>query len=83
MGLFSPKGNKLTAKEYIEKYDIGSLSNQDVIQKIATELSESGLTKDTLSGKANVQIESQILYLETLVEQNWLILKQLEKLNSK
>jgi len=83
MGLFSPKGNKLTTEEYIDKYDIGELSNQDVVRKIATGLAESGLTKDTLSGKANIHIESQILYLETLVEQNWLILKQLEKLNSK
>ena len=83
MGIFSPKGNKITKEDYINKYDIGNLSNQDVIQRIAESMATSGLTKDTLSDKANIQIASQVLYLETLVEQNWLILKQLEKLNSK
>lgn len=82
MGLLSPKGKKLTAEEYIEKYDLSGLSQQETIRSIAKDISESGLTKETLSGKAIVQLEAQILYFETLVEQNWLILKQLEKLNS-
>ncbi|NMH67279.1 hypothetical protein HF072_00475 [Bacillus sp. RO3] len=82
MGLLSPKGKKLTAEEYIERYDLSGLSQQDLIRSIAKDISESGLTKSGLSGKTNVHLEAQILYLETLVEQNWLILKQLEKLNS-
>lgn len=83
MGLFSPKGNKMTSEEYIQKYDLANLSHQDIIRKIATDLADSGLTKESLTGKANINIESQILYLDTLVEQNWLILKQLEKLNNR
>ncbi|AUZ29807.1 MULTISPECIES: hypothetical protein [Bacillus] len=82
MGMFSPKGKSLTSEEYIERYDLSGLSQQDVVQKIANDLTASGLTKGSLS-KANVNLEAQVLYLETIVEQNWLILKQLEKLNSK
>jgi hypothetical protein len=82
MGLFSPKNQKLTAEEYMERYDLSGLSQQEVIKKIANDLTRSGLTKDGLAGKTNVHLEAQIIYLDTLVEQNWLILKQLEKLNS-
>ncbi|MCY8180885.1 MULTISPECIES: hypothetical protein [Bacillus] len=82
MGMFSPKGKSLTSEEYIERYDLSGLSQQDVVQKIAKDLTASGLTKESLS-KANVNLEAQVLYLESIVEQNWLILKQLEKLNSK
>ncbi|ATB52723.1 hypothetical protein [Caldibacillus phage CBP1] len=82
MGIFSPKGTKFTADDYIEKYGLNNLSEQEIIRKIAKDLAESGMTKETLSGKANVHLEAQILYLETIVEQNWLILKQLEKLNN-
>lgn len=83
LGMFSPKGKKITPDEYIEKYDIKELSNQDIVRKIAEGIAESGLTKENLSNKANIHLEAQVLYLETLVEQNWLILKQLEKLNNK
>ncbi|BCB04755.1 hypothetical protein [Bacillus sp. KH172YL63] len=82
MSLFSPKSSKMTADEYIERYDLSGLSQQHVVRKIAKDLSESGLMKDGLSGKTNVNLEAQVLYLDTLVEQNWLILKQLEKLNN-
>lgn len=83
MALFSPKGKSITPEEYIDKYEIGNLENQEVIKKIAKDLTESKLTKEALSDKANVNLEVQVLYLETLVEQNRLILKQLEKLNNK
>lgn len=83
MGLFTPKGKTISAEEYIDKYELGNLENQEVIVKIAKELTESRLTKESLTDKANINLEVQVLYLETLVEQNWLILKQLEKLNNK
>ena len=41
MALFSPKGKSITPEEYIDKYEIGNLENQDVIKKIAKDLSES------------------------------------------
>ncbi|MFN2746958.1 hypothetical protein ACINLE_17540 [Bacillus sp. z60-18] len=82
MGMFSPKGKSLTSEEYVERYGLSELSQQDVVQKIAKDITSSGLTKEGLN-KANVNLEAQVLYLETIVEQNWLILKQLEKLNSK
>ena len=85
MGVFnpSPKGNKITVQEYINRYGLAELSQQEVIHKIAKDMAESGLTKESLSSKSNLQLEAQVLYLDTIVEQNWLILKQLEKLNSK
>jgi transcription initiation factor TFIIIB Brf1 subunit/transcription initiation factor TFIIB len=83
MGILSPKGKKITGEDYINKYDLSGLEQQDVVRKIANEIASSGLTKEGTSGKTNVNLEAQVLYLETLVEQNWLILKQLEKLNSK
>jgi hypothetical protein len=75
MALYSPKNGNITPDEYIERYDLAGLSQQHVVRKIAKELSESGLMKDRLSGKTNVYLEAQVMYLDTLVEQNWLILK--------
>lgn len=33
MALFSPKGKSITPEEYIDKYEIGNLENQEVIKK--------------------------------------------------
>jgi hypothetical protein len=83
MGMFSPKGNRITAEEYISKYGLEELSNQRIVRKIAKDLAGSGLTKDKLLDKASPQLKAEVLYWDTIVEQNWLILKQLEKLNNK
>lgn len=73
---------KLTATEYIDRYSLSDLSKKDVIQKIAKDIAGSGLTKEGLANKSNINLEVCVLNLETIVEQNWIILKQLEKLNS-
>lgn len=83
MGFLTPKGKKETADDYINRHQLQDLEGQEVIRKIAGQMAASGLTKDTISNNTNVNVEVQVLYLDTLVEQNWMILKQLEKLNNK
>ena len=40
MALFSPKVKSITPEEYIDKYEIGNLENQEVIKKIAKDLTK-------------------------------------------
>lgn len=91
MALF---GNKETKEDkqakkiadLLHKYGLEELSDpQDLasVQAIAAGLAGSNLITfgTTLSGKA--EDVAKLTYLQTLIEQNWIIIRQLDRLNKK
>ena len=91
MGLFNSQP-KQTAEEkkqaemqkFIEKYNIDSLNPKDleIVKKIAGDLAGNGLMKTGMAlSFANADDQLKVTYLSALVEQNWLIINQLSRLN--
>lgn len=85
MALFG--GNdKVTKKQenLLEKYGLENVNRQDAesIQKILNELKGTGLMKTGMAlsfGKAEEQVK--VSCLSALIEQNWIIIRQLDRLN--
>ncbi len=84
MALFG--GNdKVTKKQenLLDKYGLENVNVKDAesIQKILSDLKGSGAMKTGIAlsfGKAEEQVK--IAYLSALVEQNWIIIRQLDRL---
>lgn len=91
MGLFNsqPKQNPEEKKQaemqkFIEKYNIDSLNEKDleIVKRIASDLVGNGLMKTGMAlSFANADDQLKVTYLSALVEQNWLIINQLSRLN--
>lgn len=90
MALFN-KGEKETkeerqerkARELLEKYGLDQIHNEadiTTIRKIAAEMAGNGLIEfgTILNGKA--EDVAKISYLRALLEQNWIIIRQLDRL---
>lgn len=72
--------------ELLSKYGLDELSDpQDhaSVQRIANNLAGNNLITfgTTLSGKA--EDVAKLTYLQALIEQNWIIIRQLDRLNKK
>lgn len=91
MGLFNSQP-KQTAEEkkqaemqkFIQKYNIESLNPQDleIVKNIASDLAGNGLMKTGMAlSMAKAEDQLKVTYLSALVEQNWLIINQLSRLN--
>ena len=78
--------DKVTKKQanLLEKYGLENINRKDAesIQKILSDLAGNGLLKvgTLLSGKT--EDKAKITYLSALVEQNWIIIRQLDRLNN-
>lgn len=75
-----------TLKKIIDDYKLNDLSPEDIeiIRKIAFYVSDNLWYKDSLTRAfTNPEEKARVNYIETLVDQNWLIIKQLNSLNSK
>ena len=92
MGLFGDKETKeekqeRKAQKLLDKYGLSQVDAKDVesIKKIMLDLIGTGFIKTgmalTLSTKAEEQ--AKVAYLSALVEQNWIIIRQLDRLNKK
>lgn len=91
MGLFnsqpkqSPEEKKQAEmQKFIEKYNIDSLNEKDleIVKRIASDLVGNGLMKTGMAlSFANADDQLKVTYLSALVEQNWLIINQLSRLN--
>lgn len=92
MGLFG--GNKETkeekqerkAQELLDKFSLGSISHDyvDSVRKISEELAGTGMMEfgAQLSGmKADDQLKVQ--YLRAIVEQNFIIIRELDEISKK
>ena len=91
MGLFNSKENKEEKKQqeiekFMERYQLDEISNQDlvIIKKIATDLMGNNLLKAGMAlSFAKVEEQAKVTYLSALVEQNWIMIRQLSNINSK
>jgi len=91
MALFKEKETKedkqaRKEQELFEKYGLDSLTDPQDIQsarKIVTELAGTGLMETglKLSMGAKPEDQLQVVYQRTLMEQNFIIIRQLDKLN--
>ena len=87
MGLFSSKEEKQAKQEeklqrLLAKYHLENINSvdADAVKEINYELMGTGLLEfgTTLSGKAEDNVK--ISYLNTLIKQNWIIIRQLDEL---
>jgi len=78
---------KEKAKQLIEKYGLDGLNDDkdyEIVCRIAYELMGTGLQETgmalSMSNKPHEALP--VYYLRTIIEQNWIIIRQLDKLNS-
>lgn len=92
MGLFKSEEEKQQAKDekvqkLLDKYELNNLSKDYVnaVQQINSELAGSGLTEfgALLSKDTNASLRVQTQFLNALVQQNWIIIRQLNEINQK
>lgn len=91
MGLFNSKENKEEKKQqeiekFMERYQLNEISNQDlvIIKKIATDLMGNNLLKAGMAlSFAKAEEQAKVTYLSALVEQNWIMIRQLNNISSK
>jgi len=89
MGLFSSREEKeekkvQEMKKIIKKYKLENLDENDliVLRKIAIDLAEGEIIKTSmLRDEGNLENKLNITYLGALVEQNWMFIRQFDKLN--
>lgn len=83
-------GSKKQSKEekqlekFMEKYQLEDLDEKDlvVLKRIASDLAANNLFKAGLALTfAKAEEQAKVGYLSALVEQNWLIIRQLSRLN--
>lgn len=70
--------------KFMEKYNLDELDPKDleIVKNIANDLAGNGFLKAGMAlGFANVAEQAKVTYLSALVEQNWLIINQLSRLN--
>lgn len=90
MGMFGNKASKEEKKaakmqEMANKYNLGDINPKDLetIKSINYELMGTGLMEfgTLLTGKAEDNVK--IAYLNTLIQQNWIIIRQLDEISKK
>lgn len=92
MALFGGKDAepKMTKEEkqmakFMEKYQLEEVDEKDlvIIKKIANDLAANGLFKAGMAlSFAKAEEQAKVTYLSALTEQNWMIIRQLSRLNS-
>ncbi|WP_053219956.1 hypothetical protein [Virgibacillus senegalensis] len=91
MGLFGGNNEKKQSKEekqlqkFMEKYQLEDLDEKDlvVLQRIANDLAGNNFFKAGMAlSFAKAEEQAKVTYLSTLVEQNWMIIRQLGRMNS-
>ena len=91
MGLFNSKENKEEKKQqeiekFMERYQLDEISDQDlvIIKKIATDLMGNNLLKAGMAlSFAKAEEQAKVTYVSALVEQNWIMIRQLSNISSK
>lgn len=68
----------------LEKYGLTNIDPMDAesVRKILSDLAGNGLIKTGMAlSFANAAEQAKVTYLSALVEQNWIIIRQLDRLN--
>ncbi|NLO83132.1 MAG: hypothetical protein GX094_08775 [Clostridiales bacterium] len=90
MGIFGGKKKSKEEKyqekmnDFMERYHLEDIDEKDllVLQRIANDLFRKEIIQEeTVLAFANVVEQAKISYLSVLTEQNWMIIRQLNKLN--
>ncbi len=71
-------------QKFQEKYHIDELDPKDLenVKQIASDLAGNGFLKAGIAlSFSNAADEAEVTYLSALVEQNWIIMNQLNRLN--
>lgn len=72
-------------EEFMEKYQLEDLDEKDmvVLEKIANDLIRNSLMKTGMNlPAARTEDQLKVTYLSALIEQNWMIIRQLSRLNN-
>lgn len=72
-------------QKYIEKYQLEALDEKDliVLRRITNDLKSNRFIKSRLAlSFAKTEEQAKITYLSTIVEQNWMMIRQHSRLNS-
>jgi len=89
MGLFKSAEEKQQIREektkkILEKYELSNISSEyyNAIRNINSELAGSGLSElgNLLSHDTNTSLRIQTQFLNSIVQQNWIIIRQLDKI---
>ena len=91
MALFNSKENKEDKKQqeinnFIEKYQLDEIDDKDlvIIKKIATDLIGNNLLKAGMAlSFAKAEEQAKVSYLSALVNQNWIMIRQLNNIINK
>lgn len=89
MGLFGEKKTKEEKQReklqsFMERYQLEDLDEKDliVLERIANDLVGNNLFKAGMAlSFTKVEEQAKVTYLSALVEQNWMIIRQLSRLN--
>lgn len=71
-------------EKFMERYQLEDLDEKDlvVLQRIANDLFGKGLIKTSMALTfAKIEEQAKVAYLSALVEQNWILMRQLSRLN--
>lgn len=71
-------------QKFMERYQLEDLDDKDmkVLQRIATDLTGNSFFKVGMAlSFAKAEEQAKVGYLSALVEQNWMIIRQLSRLN--
>lgn len=91
MALFNSKENKEDKKQqeinnFMEKYQLDEIDDKDLvmIKKIATDLIGNNLLKAGMAlSFAKAEEQAKVSYLSALVNQNWIMIRQLNNISNK
>ena len=91
MALFNSKENKDDKKQqeinkFMEKYQLEEIDDKDlvIIKKIATDLIGNNLLKAGMAlSFAKAEEQAKVSYLSALVNQNWIMIRQLSNISNK
>lgn len=91
MALFNNKENKDDKKQqeinkFMEKYQLEEIDDKDlvIIKKIATDLIGNNLLKAGMAlSFAKAEEQAKVSYLSALVNQNWIMIRQLNNISNK
>lgn len=91
MALFNSKETKDDKKQqeinkFMEKYQLEEIDDKDlvIIKKIATDLIGNNLLKAGMAlSFAKAEEQAKVSYLSALVNQNWIMIRQLNNISNK
>ena len=91
MALFNSKENKDDKKQqeinnFMTKYQLDEIDDKDlvIIKKIATDLIGNNLLKAGMAlSFAKAEEQAKVTYLSALVNQNWIMIRQLNNISNK